>query len=92
MIIAPAPGAYAWTSPCCPFLAKKAAIVGHYFVAINLSSTSMQKVYIDLSTEVYFSTTTSYVGKNWRYFSSGKSTGPRITSSPSTSTHQGATG
>ena len=56
MIIASAPGAYAWTSPCCPFLAKKAVIVGHFLVMVNLSSTSMQRVYIGLSKEVLFST------------------------------------
>ena len=57
MVIASAPGANAWTSPRCPFLAKKAVIVEHFLVVNNLSSTSMQKkMYIGFSTEVIFST------------------------------------
>ena len=53
----------AWDTPFCPFLAKTGGSRWDFFVRDHFSSTSHRRFYMGLSTGVYFSGTTSYVGK-----------------------------
>ena len=63
LIIASAPGVCAWATPFCPFLAKTGGsrwdLVAIYFWS---SSSSIQTVYMSLSTGGYFTSTTA--GRN----------------------------
>ena len=57
-------GSGPWTTPFCLFLAKTGGSRwDFFFVAIMFSSSRLQTVYMGLSTGVYFSGTTSFVGK-----------------------------
>ena len=71
LIIASTPGACAWATPLCPFLAKTGGsrwdLVARNFCS---SSSSTQTVYMSFSTGVYFTRTTA--GRNdWVSFSAG---------------------
>ena len=57
-LLASALGARAWATPFCPFLANTGGS-GWDFCRDYFSSSSIQTVYMDLSTGVYFSSTTT---------------------------------
>ena len=70
LIIASAPGVCAWATPFCPFLAKTGGSRWDLVAIFLSSSSSIQTVYMSLSTSVYFSSTTA--GRNdWESFSPG---------------------
>ena len=68
-----------WATPFCPFLAKTGGSRWDYLSRLLFSSSSIQTVYMGLSTGVLFSGTinTTYAGKSGEYFSTG-STRPQI--------------
>ena len=83
LIIPSAPGVRAWAAPVCPFPAKTGGSRWVFCRDYFFSSSSIQTVYMGLSTGVYFTSTTA--GWNdWGSFSPGST---ELTLQP----HQGAT-
>ena len=70
LILASAPGVCPWATPFCPFLAKTGGSRWDFVAIYFSSSSSIQTVYMGLSTGVYFTSTTA--GRNdWQSFSPG---------------------